>query len=85
MLYNLLSINLTLLPDFSALLYTALLMPVRIAFVADDVLFWVIADWMIDSLFFIDVFINFFSAYFDNDDNLVVDRKVSAFKGEFME
>lgn len=52
-------------------------MPVRIAFIEDDVLFWVVADWIIDGTFFIDIFVNFFSAYFDSDDNLVNEKKVS--------
>lgn len=51
-------------------------MPVRIAFIDDSELFWIIADWCIDCLFFIDLFVNFFSAYFDSDENLVVEKKV---------
>jgi len=51
-------------------------MPVRIAFIEDDIVFWVVIDWIVDALFLLDIFVNFFSAYFDQEDNLITNKKV---------
>ena len=53
--------------------YTAIVMPIRITFFDDSYIGWVVVDWIFDSLFFIDLFINFVTAYFDDEDNIVVD------------
>ena len=62
-----------------ALVYTALLMPIRVAFITDDLDDgeWTAMDWISDGIFFVDIFINFFSAYFNSDDNLITNRKVT--------
>jgi hypothetical protein len=37
---------------------------------------WLVFDYVVDGLFMFDVVINFFSAYYDAEENIVVDRKV---------
>lgn len=57
--------------------YTCLIMPYRIAFLSnyDDVLEWYVVDWTTDSIFYADILVNFVSAYYDAEDDLVVSRK----------
>jgi len=59
------------------LVYTALFMPVRVAFITDDLDHgeWTALDWTSDGIFLIDIFVTFFSAYFNSDDNLITSRK----------
>jgi len=49
------------------LLYTATYMPYRTAFEDEATFGWFICDIVIDSLFVIDIFVNFLSAYEDAD------------------
>ena len=58
------------------LVYTATAMPWRMAFI-DTTLWdgWFIAELVIDALFFIDIIVNCFSAYYDKETNLVTDKK----------
>ena len=42
-------------------------MPFRIAFIDDESVGQVIIDWSVDSLFFIDIIITFFSTYEEAD------------------
>lgn len=61
-----------------ALLYTASITPIRVVFVTDtseELDDWDILDFIIDSIFGVDIFISFFSAYYDSEDELVVDSK----------
>jgi hypothetical protein len=61
-----------------ALLYTASITPIRVVFVTDTSEVrddWDILDFIIDSIFAVDIFISFFSAYYDSEDELVVDSK----------
>jgi hypothetical protein len=51
-------------------------MPVRIAFVDDSIPGWIAIDWVINLIFWIDIIINFFLAYFDSEDNLIINKKV---------
>lgn len=53
--------------NIALLLYTAIYMPYRISFIDDDNTFQMVLDWSIDSLFFIDIIITFFSAYEEAD------------------
>ena len=60
------------------LIYTLLVVPYTIAFVEvgdpfeeEDRIIGII----IDIIFFIDIILNFLTAYFDNEDNLIVDKK----------
>jgi len=70
------------------LLYTALIMPFRIAFY--DVVFWdgwTVMDFVIDLLFFVDVFINFFSVKVKEDGSLETNHRtiaLSYLKGWFL-
>jgi len=61
------------------MIYTALLMPIRVAFMTDndDNVGWVVIDWFIDGIFLLDIFITFFSSYFNDDDELIISWKVS--------
>lgn len=64
--------------------YTAIVTPYRIAFSEDDGVSWIIADLTVDFLFFCDVVLNCFLAYYDTDMNLVVDKRkilLAYFKG----
>ena len=49
------------------LLYTAIYMPYRIAFIDNESNTLFIIDWVVDSLFFFDIIINFLSAYEEED------------------
>ena len=56
--------------------YTCVVTPYRIAFILDDnFIAWQIIDYVIDSLFAFDIIVNFFSAYFDYNDNLITSHK----------
>jgi CRP-like cAMP-binding protein len=57
------------------LIYTATITIFRIAFVEDEETGWLIADTVIDSLFFVDVTVNCFLAYYDFEMNLVTGHK----------
>lgn len=57
--------------------YTCLISPYRIAFVEDDDSIWQIFDWIITGGFGLDVLINFFSAYADENENLITNHWVS--------
>lgn len=59
-----------------ALLYTAIIMPVRLAFI-DNPIGWVVVDWIMDGVFMADICVNFFTAYFDAEDSLVTSKKVT--------
>lgn len=52
------------------LLYTALYMPYKVAFIDDETTLSANIDWIIDSLFFADIFITFFSAYEETDGSI---------------
>ena len=58
------------------LLYTAIFVPFKIAFIQNDGIVMKTFEWIVDILFVIDIFINFMSAYEDSITNLIVfDRK----------
>ena len=48
--------------------------PYRIAFYEVDSITWIVIDALVDFIFAVDIFLNFFTAYFDLDDELVVSR-----------
>ena len=58
------------------MLYIAIFIPLRLAFIDDSAVGWTIFDWIINGIFIIDLFVNCFSAYFDQNDNLITDKKV---------
>ena len=53
------------------LLTTSLITPWRIAFYDVDSIEWVIADSVMDFVFFVDIILNFFMAYYDDEDEIV--------------
>ena len=56
--------------------YTCVITPYRIAFIMnDDSVTWQIIDYTTDSIFALDVLINFFTAYYDYNDNLITAHK----------
>ena len=57
------------------LLFTAIATPYRIAFFDVDELGWLIADSIVDFIFFIDIILNFFMAFYNSDEEVVDDRK----------
>lgn len=54
---------------------TAVYTPYRLAFVDSDSTTWMIAELIVDSFFLLDIIFSFFSAYFDEFDNLIDRRK----------
>ena len=57
------------------LIYTAIITPFRLALVEEETLDWFIIGLIIDGLFFTDVVINCFLAYFDSDNNIITSHK----------
>lgn len=53
------------------LLYTATVTIFRITFIDDESTTWLVIDHIVDGLFFIDIIVNCFSAYYDSEMNLV--------------
>lgn len=60
-------------------MFVCFVTPYRISFYDSDTPFWVIIDSIVDVLFFIDIILNFFMAYYDSSDEIVDDRKLIAF------
>jgi potassium channel len=60
------------------MLYTAIYMPFRIAFIDDETDALIIIDWIIDCFFFMDIIINFFSAYEEADGHMQQNLKIIA-------
>ena len=59
--------------------YIIIILPATLAYVNNDpnsIGPWDILDMIVDGLFGCDIIINFFTCYFDHDENLIVDRKV---------
>lgn len=57
------------------LIYTATVMPYRIAFVEEgDSGAWLVVEYMLNFLFFVDFIINCTSGYYDNDGKVVLER-----------
>ena len=62
------------------LFFTFIVTPFRIAFTNDDNLAWTIADGVIDFMFLIDIILNFFMAYYNNEYILIDKRTKIAVK-----
>ena len=60
------------------LLFTAIATPYRIAFFTTDSLGWTFIDYFTDFIFGVDIIINFFSAFEDSNDELILSRKIIA-------
>lgn len=57
------------------MIYTVTITPYRVAFVEEDTTLWFIIDLSVDGLFFCDVFVNCFSAFYTSNDLLIVSNK----------
>ena len=62
------------------LIYATTVTPYRVAFVDQDSIVWIIIDSIVDFFFLCDLVLNFFFAYYDEDEELVFDRKKLAIK-----
>ena len=62
------------------LLFVCIAAPTRIAFSDEDELVWIVIDSFVDTLFFVDILLNFFFAFHDEEYNLIDDRKTIAKK-----
>ena len=51
-------------------MYTATYMPFKTVFIDDSSTLSTVIDWIIDVLFYIDIFVNFISAYEEDDGTL---------------
>ena len=58
------------------ILFVCVTAPARIAFTDTDNFEWIVIDAVVDSFFFIDLVLNFFMAYHDEEYTLIDDRKV---------
>ena len=58
------------------ILFVCITAPARLAFTDTDNLEWIIVDAIVDGLFFVDLVLNFFMAYHDEEFTLIEDRKV---------
>ena len=67
-----------LISFFRVLIYTTVVTPYRIAFVEEDSLVWETVSYFIDFLFFLDIVFSFFTANYNSDDDLIVDKNVIA-------
>ena len=56
------------------LLITMIYVPYRTAFIDEPPLWLMICEYIMDSLFAIDIILCFFSSYYDDQDNLVIDH-----------
>ena len=60
------------------LVWMAIYIPYRLAFLDVVSLEVFIMECIVDGIFLTDVVINFFTAYYDDKDNLVLDKKIIA-------
>ena len=60
------------------LLYSATVIPYRAAFSEEDPLGWKLLDGVVDILFLCDIFLSFFTAFYDSDLKVVTDRPTIA-------
>ena len=60
------------------LVFTAITTPMRLAFFDDDDFTWTTINNVIDSLFGLDIIFCFFTTIEDEDDELIIDKKVIA-------
>ena len=54
----------------------SVLTPWKLAFIEEDTLAFDVIDFTIDGFFFIDLILNFFMAYFDQNEDIIISRKV---------
>ena len=57
------------------LAYTATIMPFRLAFEDTETFAWQVVEWSLNGLFFADIIVNCFSAYYDDEGKLITSHK----------
>ena len=62
------------------MMYTAIIMPFRIAFIETDSTFWKVLETIIDFLFLLDIVVTFNVGYNDENEDLINDRGKIAWK-----
>lgn len=62
------------------LLFTCIATPLRVAFYETDNLQWTIINYIVDFAFFLDIFVSFNSAYYDQDFKIIEQRNEIAYK-----
>ena len=60
---------------FLLLIFVAVVTPYRVALESEDTLAWLVIDTVVDSLFFMDLVMNFFLAFYDIGKSLVTSHK----------
>ena len=63
-----------------ALTFTAIYLPIRMSFIEDLPFEFLVIEYILDMIFFIDIFVNFTTAYYDFEHKLITDRKKIAKK-----
>ena len=61
------------------IVFVCITAPWRLAFTDEDDILWTVIGACVDFFFLIDLVINFFTAYHDDEFNLIDDRKVTTF------
>ena len=58
--------------------YSCIFVPIRLSFLSDQTIDWIdIVDYVVNVIFALDMLATFFSAHFDNNLNLITDRRVA--------
>jgi hypothetical protein len=57
-------------------MYATLITPFNVAFHESTSTAWIVVDTLVDIGFFADLLLEFFTAYYDEDDSLICDKKV---------
>ena len=60
-------------------MYVAIITPYKVAYFDEETMFLKLMDIILDIMFFIDMILSFFGAYFDKHKELVTNRKVISF------
>lgn len=56
------------------IIYSSIITPLKLAFEVDDKYFYEIDDYIVDSIFFIDIILAFSTGYYDENDNVVTNH-----------
>ena len=62
------------------LLYSTIATPYKVAFYDEEPIGWLIADILVDLFFVTDIVLHFFTVYYDENQDLVTDKKAIALK-----
>ena len=64
--------------NYRLLIYSATIIPYRAAFVERDPIGWRIVDGIVDVTFLTDIILTFFTAFYDSDMDIIMDRGLIA-------